>query len=86
MAVKALGRYGEKDKMFARVIKSCVERQGIKPEDMVKRAGTCLSLYYKRLKKPEELTVRELRAYILEGKIPEEDILDFLYDKRELKK
>lgn len=80
--VKALGRYGEKDRRFAAVIEGYVKLSHKRPKDIAARADTCLSTYYERLKEPEKMTVRELRAYISAIQIPEEEILDFLYERK----
>ena len=80
--VKALGRYTEKDRRFTDVVESQMILTRKKPKEVVKRVGTCISTFYNRLEEPEKMTVRELRAYILELKISEKDILDFLFEKR----
>ena len=84
--VKALGMYGEKNKRFSSVVESCMKLERVDRNKLMKSAGKCSSTFYKRRDNPEKMTVLELRAFIRLLKIPEEEVLDFLYDKRESKK
>lgn len=84
--VKALGMYGEKNKRFADVIEAYMKLARVDYKNLMEKAGRHSSTFYKRRDEPERMTVSELRAFIKVLKIPEEEVLDFLYDKREVKK
>lgn len=79
MAKVVLGRYTEKDINFARAIKACVQRAGAEIDKLVAAAHISRCTYYTHLRKPEQITVGELRAYIRELDIPKEDIIAALY-------
>lgn len=79
MAKVVLGRYTEKDINFARAIKACVLRAGAEINKLAAAAHVSRNTYYAHLRKPEQITVGELRAYIKELNIPKEDILAALY-------
>lgn len=80
--VKALGLYAEKDIEFARAIEGCAKRKGKRPGDLMNKADIAKTTYYKRLKEPGSMTLRELRIFINEANIPEEDVLNALYLRR----
>lgn len=82
MPKSTLGQWTEKNNQFTRDLRSCLERKGKNYKNLASRAGTSESLIFKRYRHPEELSVRELRAYILEADIPEEYILNFLFLKK----
>lgn len=80
--IKALGTYGEKNKRFGDVVDAYMKLARIDYKHLMKSAGRSSSTFYKRKEEPEKMTVSELRAFIKILKIPEEEILNFLYDKR----
>lgn len=84
--VKALGMYGEKNKRFADVVEAYMKLARVDYKKLMEKAGRHPATFYQRRDKPEYMTVSDLRAYIRVLKIPEEEVLDFLYDKREGKK
>ena len=84
--VKALGMYGEKNKRFSDVIEAYMKLARVDYKKLMKKAGRHSSTFYKRRDNPQKMTVSDLRVYISVLKIPEEDVLDFLYYKREGKK
>lgn len=82
MAVKALGRWTEKDDKFACVIRFYMDIGKIDWKTIVKKTNIKQSTHFKRLREPESMTIRELREYINTLKIPEDDVLDALYLNR----
>lgn len=85
MAVKALGKWAEKDRRLSGVIEGYMKMARISATNLSKRTGKCFSTHYNRLKEPEKMTIEELRIYIDVLKLPEEEILDALYLHRERK-
>ena len=77
-----IGLYTEKDREFIRVIEGCTKRKGKCPKDLMSKAHISSSTYYSRMKNPEDLTIGELRAFISTVDIPEEDMLNVLYQRR----
>lgn len=80
--VKALGMYGEKNERFFDVIESCMKLARVDYKKLMKKAGRHPNTFYERRDAPEKMTVSDLRAFIRVLKIPEEEVLNFLYDKR----
>ena len=74
-----LGQYAEKDIDLSRAIKSCVTRTGTDLDKLVNKARITRSTYFRHMREPEQITVRELRTYIQTLHIPKEDILAALY-------
>lgn len=54
-------------------------RAGAEINKLAAAAHVSRNTYYAHLRKPEQITVGELRAYIKELNIPKEDILAALY-------
>lgn len=84
--VKPLGMYGEKNKRFADVIEAYMKLARVDYKKLMEKAGRNASTFYRRRDEPGMMTVSDLRTYIRVLKLPEEEVLDFLYDKREVKK
>ena len=57
----------------------------IDSKKLMEKSGRSPSTFYKRRNDPEKMTIYELRAFIRILKLSEEEVLDFLYDKREKK-
>ena len=83
---KALGMYGEKNKRFCNVIEAYMKLAMVDYKKLMTSMGRSPSTFYKRRDDPEKMTVSDLRTFIRLLKIPEEEVLNFLYDKREVKK
>ena len=83
MAVKALGRWTEKNINFARAIRACVQRAGAEIDKLVAVADISRATYYKHLREPDLITIGELRAYIKMLNIPKEDVIAALYFDKE---
>ena len=77
--VKPLGRFTEKNNKFSKVLKAYMALSGKSYKELSARARVCDSTFYKGIAHPEGIRVNELRTYINEMGIPEEDVLDFLY-------
>lgn len=84
--IKALGIYGKQNERFDAVIEGYMKLARVDYKKLMKSAGRNPSTYYKRKKDYGKMTVSDLRTFIKVLKIPEEEVLDFLYDKREVKK
>lgn len=83
MAKAILGRYTKKDTDFAAAIEGWVKRARADIDKLAAMAGISRSTYYVHLRKPERITVGELRVYIRMLNIPEEDIIAALYLEKE---
>lgn len=79
MAKVVLGRYTEKDIEFAAAIEGWAKRARADINRLAASAGISRNTYYVHLRKPERITVGELRAYIRMLNIPKEDIIAALY-------
>lgn len=84
--IKALGLYGEKNKCFFDVVEAYMKLTRTDYKKLMEKSHRSPSVFYKRKNEPEKMTVSELRAFIRTLKIPEEEVLNFLYDKREVRK
>lgn len=80
--VKALGMYTEKNKRFFDVVEACMKLSRIDYKKLMEKAQRSHAIFYRRKKEPGNMTVTELRAFIRILKISEEEVLNFLYDKR----
>ncbi len=74
-----LGEWTEKDRQLSRNLKSCLIRAGKKNADVARKAGNTAHTICNHYKRPELITVKELRAFIQVANVPKEDILDALY-------
>lgn len=79
MAVKALGKWTEKDRRLSDVIEGYMKMARVSATSLSKRMGKCFSTHYNHMKEPEKMTIGELRIYIDVLKLPEEEVLDALY-------
>lgn len=78
----SVGTFTEKNVMFVRKVKAGLILNGKDYKDLVRRSGTSFKTVYTKYQYPEKLTVTELRAYIKEASLSEEDVLDFLFYDR----
>lgn len=76
----SVGIFTEKNTRFIRNVKSGLMKNGKDYKDLVRRSGTSFKTVYTKYQYPEKLTVTELRAYIKEASLPENEVLDFLYE------
>ena len=76
----SVGLFTEKNRRFIRNVKSGLVKNGKESKDLTIRTGRCVKTVYNKYKEPEKLTVTELRAYIKEASLPEQEVLDFLYE------
>lgn len=77
-----LVQWTEKNNRFVRVLKSSLVKEGKNYKSLMIRTGKSQGSIYKRYNDPETITVSELRGFIQELDISENDILDFLFLKR----
>ena len=78
----SVGLFTEKNARFVRNVKAGLVKNGKDYKDLVKRSGTSSKTVFTKYHYPEKLTVTELRAYIKEASLPEQEVLDFLYEDR----
>lgn len=78
----ALGQWAQKDEQFIRNLKAELCRKGKNYKNLMRRTGTSQGAVYKRYREPETMTVLELRGYIQEAGLSEDDVLDFLFKDR----
>ena len=76
----SVGLFTEKNARFVRNVKAGLVKNGKDYKDLVKRRGTSFKTVFTKYQYPEKLTVTELRAYIKEASLPEQEVLDFLYE------
>ena len=57
-------------------------QSGKKYTDMAKRAGVSQNTFFCHCREPDRITIKELRAYVQEAKIPEEYVLNFIFQNR----
>lgn len=82
MPKAVLGQWTQKNVQFARDVKSGLDKRGKNYENLMRRTGTSQGTVYKRYAHPETMTVHELRGYIQEAELSENDVLDFLFKDR----
>ena len=56
-------------------IKAAMVKRGITPAEMADRMEICLVTWYRRMRRPEELSLRELDLAAAALKIPVEELL-----------
>ena len=78
----ALGQWTQKDKQFVRTLKAELGRRGKNYEYLMRRTGRSQGAVYKRFNQPGTTTVDELRIFIQEARLSEDDVLDFLFKDR----
>lgn len=79
MAVKALGKWTQKDLDFSARIESRMKLKRLNSTSLAKKVGFSYSAHYTRMNNPETMKISELREYIRILDIPKEEILDALY-------
>lgn len=82
MPKKVLGQWTEQDKQFARNLKAELGRRGKNYETLMRKTGRSQTAVYKRYHHPGTTTVDELRIFIQEAELSENDVLDFLFRER----
>lgn len=75
-----LGRFTEKDKRFIKNIRAGLLKKEKNANDLAAKSGTCSKTVYNRYEKPANMTVKELRAYIKESGVSQEEVIDFLFE------
>ena len=76
----SVGLFTEKNARFIRNVKAGLVKNGKENKDLTSRTGRSTRTVYNKYRHPEKLTVTELRAYIKEASLPEQEVLDFLYE------
>ena len=76
----SVGLFTEKNARFIRNVKAGLVKNGKENKDLTSRTGRSTRTVYNKYRYPEKLTVTELRAYIKEASLPEQEVLDFLYE------
>lgn len=82
MPKEVLGQWTQKNRQFTRNLKAELGRRGKNYKNLMRRTGTSQGAVYKRYAHPETMTVHELRGYIQEAELSENDVLDFLFKYR----
>ena len=78
----ALGQWTRKDEQFIRNLKAELGRRGKDCKNLMRRTGRSQGAIYKRFHQPGTTTVDELRIFIQEAVLSEDDVLDFLFKDR----
>ena len=76
----SVGLFTEKNARFIRNVKAGLVKNGKENKDLTSRTGRSTRTVYNKYRHPEKLTVTELRAYIKEASLREQEVLDFLYE------
>lgn len=77
----SVGLFTEKNARFVRNVKGGLARNGKNYKDLMKRCGIkSSSTISKRYRDPGSMPVAELRGFIKEASLPEQEVLDFLYE------
>lgn len=82
MSKSSLGQWTDKDKQFTRNLKAELGRRGKNYKNLMKRTGREESTIFKRYRNPGTTTVDELRCFIQEAELSEDDVLNFLFKDR----
>ncbi len=77
-----LGQWTQKDEQFVRNLKAELGRRGKGYKNLMRRTGKSQGAVYKRFNQPGTTTVDELRIFIQEAGLSEDDVLDFLFKDR----
>lgn len=80
MAKVTLGRWTDKNESFSRKIKASRIEEGVGIDILAKKAGIKRTTYFRHLRDPEQITLRELRAYCNTLKIPAESLVSAVYE------
>lgn len=82
MPKTTLGRWTAKNEALTHRIKVNRVDVGLSVEAIAEKAGIKRGAYHMHMRDPELITLRELRAYCNALKIPEEDLLSAVYERR----
>lgn len=82
MSKSTLGQWTQKDKQFVQNFKAELGRRGKNYKTLMRRTGRSQGAIHKRYKQPGTTTVDELRIFIQEAGLSEDDVLDFLFKDR----
>lgn len=74
-----VGQWTGKNEEFTRNLKAGLTREGRDYKDLMRRTGRSQSAIYARYNRPGTITVDELRGFIQEAKLSEEDVLNLLF-------
>ena len=77
-----LGQWTQKDEQFVRNLRAELGRRGKGYKNLMRRTGKSQGAVYKRFNQPGTTTVDELRIFIQEAGLSEDDVLDFLFKDR----
>lgn len=77
-----LGQWAQKDEQFTRSLKAELFRRGKDYKNLMQKTGRSQSAVHKRYQQPGTITVSELRIFIQEAGLSEDDVLDFLFRDR----
>ncbi|MDE7198803.1 MAG: helix-turn-helix domain-containing protein [Lachnospiraceae bacterium] len=80
MAKVTLGKWTDKNESFSRKIRANRIEEGVGIDILAKKAGIKRSTYFSHLRDPEQITLRELRAYCNTLRIPAESLLSAVYE------
>ena len=80
MAKVTLGKWTDKNEGFSRKIKASRIEEGVGIDILAKKAGIKRTTYFSHLRNPEQITLRELRAYCNTLKIPAESLISAVYE------
>lgn len=76
-----LGQWTDKNNAFIDEIRGKVKKLKKNGRKLSIACGMGGSTYYSRMKNIEDMTVKELRVYVKELEIDEEELLNFIYRK-----
>lgn len=82
MPKSILGQWTQKDEQFVRNLKAELGRRGKDYKILMRKTGRSQTAVYKRYHHPGTTTVDELRVFIQEAELSENDVLDFLFKDR----
>lgn len=78
-----IGIWTDKNERLTNAVKACMKRTSVNRHRISSKACISVETFHKHMNDPEKITLRELRAYANELKMPVEDILDAIYLKEE---
>ena len=79
MAKRTVGQWTQKNEDFSNALKSGLVRRGKGYKELMRRTGRCQSVIHERYRRPETITVGELREFIQEADLSKEDVLKLLF-------
>ncbi len=77
-----LGQWTQKDERFIRNLKAELGRRGKDYKALMRKTDRSQTAIHKRYRQPDTITVNELRVFIQEAGLSEDDVLDFLFKDR----